>query len=241
MHGSGGNGLQMMDPAKNLQSIAANSGFFLVYPDGYKNYWNECRKNATTLANKENINEQAFFTSLIGYFHLKYKTSDRLFFAIGLSGGGHMAYKLAMTMPTECKAITAIVANVPDTMNLDCEEAKKPVAVMIANGTKDNLNKYDGGEIIINGNSWGLVRSTDRTFHYWASLSGYTGDPSREELPDPDPANGQTITRYTYRQANKPSVVLLEVNGGEHAFPKDIDIFIEAGKFFQQELNRLKE
>ncbi|MGC4036315.1 MAG: poly(3-hydroxybutyrate) depolymerase [Chitinophagaceae bacterium] len=241
MHGSGGNGLQMTEPAKHLQTEAEGMAFFLVYPDGYKNYWNECRKNATSLANKEDINEQAFFSAMLHYFQTKYTTDGSRFFAIGLSGGGHMAYKLAMTMPVQCKGITAVVANVPDTMNLDCVEAHKAVAVMIANGTKDPLNKYDGGDIIINGDNWGAIRSTDRSFHYWSSLAGYNGEPVKDELSDPDPANGQTITRYSYRDKNKPAVVLLKVNGGEHAFPKDVDIFIEAGKFFKEEENRLKK
>jgi hypothetical protein len=35
-------------------------------------------------------------------------------------------------------------------------------------------------------------------------------------------------------------VVLLKVNGGEHAFPKDVDIFITGANFFIQEMKRLK-
>lgn len=57
-----------------------------------------------------------------------------------------MAYKLAITMPEKCRAISAIVANVPDTTNLDCAEARKLVAVMIANGMDDQLIPYNGGE-----------------------------------------------------------------------------------------------
>src|SRR6478736_1691617 len=47
MHGSGGNGTNMFKPAQQLQAIADSLGYFLVYPNGYKNYWNECRKYAT--------------------------------------------------------------------------------------------------------------------------------------------------------------------------------------------------
>jgi polyhydroxybutyrate depolymerase len=239
LHGSGGNGEGMMKPAANLQAIAEKENLLLVYPDGYKRYWNECRKEATSEANKEDINEQAFFAAMHQYFGKNHQANDKRFFVIGLSGGGHMAYKLAMTMPEKCKAISAIVANVPDTTNLDCREAKKPVAVMIANGTNDQLNPHNGGRMVINNASWGEVRSTERSFQYWATLAGYQGQPLMKDLADPDTTNKQTITQYTYIGEGKPEVTLLQVNGGDHAFPRDLDIFLESWAFFQREIKRL--
>lgn len=239
MHGSGGNGTNMLQPARQLQAMADSSGYFLVYPNGYKNYWNECRKYATSVANKDNINEPAFFNAMLKYFHSKFKTNQQYFFAIGLSGGGHMAYKLAMTMPEKCLSITAVVASLPDTSALDCIASGKPKAVMIANGTKDGLNKYEGGEIIIDHKNWGIMRSTENTFKYWATLAGYTGDAIKEELHDQYPDNNQTITKFSYNETGKPSVILLRVNNGEHTFPKDVDVFIEAGKFFKLEEKRI--
>jgi polyhydroxybutyrate depolymerase len=61
-----------------------------------------------------------------------------------------------------------------------------------------------------------------------------------QEMPDPDVNNGQNIIRYTYNENGKPAVVLLKVNGGEHTFPKDVDIFITGANFFIQEMKRLK-
>lgn len=238
LHGSGGNGETMIKPAANLQAIAGSEHLFLVYPEGYKRYWNECRKEATSEANKKDINEQAFFTAMLRYFGKNYKVNNNRFFAIGLSGGGHMAYKLAITMPEKCRAISAVVANVPDTMNMDCAEAKKPVAVMITNGTDDTLNPYNGGNMIMNGDSWGYVRSTDRSFQYWADLSGYKGKPVIEELPDADTSNQETVIRYSFKEEGRPEVTLLKVKSGQHAFPKDLDIFLESWAFFQREIKR---
>jgi polyhydroxybutyrate depolymerase len=238
LHGSGGNGEGMMKPAANLQAIAGQEPLFLVFPDGYKRYWNECRKLATSEANKENVDEQSFFTAMLNYFVKHYQVNDKGFFAIGLSGGGHMAYKLAMTMPGKFKAISAIVANLPGTTNLDCSEAKKPVAVMITNSTEDDLNPYNGGKMVLNGANWGEVRSTERSFQYWAALAGYQGPPNVDDLPDRDTSNNQTITRYTFKHRDKPEITLLRVNGGVHAFPKDIDIFLESWAFFKKEIQR---
>ena len=235
LHGSNGDGYGMIKPAASLQHISGNEHLFLVYPDGYKKYWNECRGAATSDANRENINEQAFFDSMVHYFATHYNVNAHHFFAIGISGGGHMAYKLAMTMPDKCKAITAVVANLPDSANLDCAETKIPVAVMIINGTNDGVNPYDGGQMMVNGSSYGGVRSTENTFLYWAHLAGYKGNPAVKNLPDRDTTNKQTITRYTFKEKGKPEVSLLKVIGGEHAFPGDVDAFTESALFFKRE------
>jgi polyhydroxybutyrate depolymerase len=236
MHGSGGNGKEMMNSTTKLESSAKAEKLLLVYPDGYQHYWNECRKAATSAANIENINENAFFDAMINYFESKYGIDKKRVFAVGTSGGGHMAYKLALTMPEKFRAVTAIIANLPDTNNLDCVEVKRPIPVMIINGTEDPLNNYNGGMMILGNVTLGNVRSTDRTFNYWSTLAGYTGAPVKESLPDTDPTDGRTIERYTYKQKGKPEVVLLKVIGGKHDYPKDIDVHEEAWRFFKRQL-----
>ena len=170
---------------------------------------------------------------MIEYCEEHYQVNPKRVFVIGTSGGGHMAYKLAFTMPEKFKAITAIVANIPDTSNMDCIERKKPMPVMIINGTKDSTNPYEGGKV----KSKGLVRSTNETFKYWATLAGYTGEPTMERLPDTDSSDGKTIERYTYQKKGKPEVVLLKVINGEHNNPKDINVFLESWAFFKRQFD----
>jgi polyhydroxybutyrate depolymerase len=236
LHGSGGNGLGMMKRTAGLEQITEKENALVVYPDGYKRYWNECRKEASSFANKENIDENTFFSSMIGYFIRKYNINENHVFCVGTSGGGHMCYKLAMTMPKNIKAITAIIANLPDDDNMDCVESKIAVPVMIVNGTADPLNPYGGGVMESADFKMGRVRSTDRSFHYWASLAGYTGEPKKEILPDTDPNDGKTIERYIYKESGKPEVILLKVIGGKHDYPNDIDVHVEAWTFFKRQL-----
>jgi len=236
LHGSGGNGKGMVKNSARLTDAVANENVVLVYPDGYKRYWNECRKAASSLANQLNIDEHAFFSSMIEYFKKKYGISDQQVFAVGTSGGGHMCYKLALTMPGRFRAVTALIANLPDTDNMDCIETGKAIPVMIVNGTADPLNPYGGGMMQMPNFKMGTVRSTDRTFQYWASLAGYSGSPAKENVPDNDPSDGKTIERYTYKQPGKPEVVLLKVIGGKHDYPNDIDVHVEAWKFFKRQL-----
>ena len=235
LHGSGGSGRGTMNGASKLQAIAERENILIVYPDGYKNYWNECRKSATSVANIENIDENKFFDAMILYFVSKYEIDPARVFAIGTSGGGHMAYKLAMTSK-KFRAITAIIANLPDTTNLDCTELKSPVSVMIINGTSDSTNPYHGGEVKTAQARFGKVRSTDETFQYWARINRYKGQPRKADLPDTDPSDGKTIEKYSYQQKGKPSVVLLKVINGKHDYPNDINVYLEAWEFFKRDM-----
>lgn len=232
MHGSGGSSSDMLKRTIKLEAIAAKEKLLLVYPDGYKHFWNECRKFSTAVANKENINEQAFFTAMITYFEMKYGVSKNKIYAAGFSGGGHMAYKLAATLPNQIKAIAAVVANMPDSASMDCTLAGKALPVLIINGTLDNVNPYNGGEMFVSNASFGVVRSSENTFNYWASLAGYAGNPKKIVLPDTDPEDKKTIEAYTFNKKNKPTVSLLKVIGGKHDYPNDIDVYVYAWRFF---------
>ncbi len=240
LHGSQGDGMLIRKygnnlPTAKIEALAPQENILLVYPNGYKRYWNECRKTAQSAANAENINEEAFFSEMIAYFKSKYEIDEKKVYAIGTSGGGHMAYKLAITMPEKFSAVTAIVANLPDTNNFDCTEKKVAKPIMIINGTLDPVNPYQGGEVVLGGKiSLGFVRSTERTLAYWAGLAGYKGQPRMTALPDTDPTDGKTIEKYTFKTKHKPEVTLLKVIGGKHDYPNDIDVYLEAWAFFQR-------
>ena len=233
MHGSGGNSSDIIAKTNKLEAIAGKDKLLIIYPEGYLHFWNECRKFSTAAANKENINEEAFFTEMINYFTNKYGINQHNIFAAGFSGGGHMAYKLAMTMPAQIKAIAAIVANMPDSASCDCRLAGKALPVLIINGTDDKTNPYNGGEMFVNNASFGVVRSSENTFAYWSSLAGYAGMPTKTLLPDTDTTDHKTIESYAYKAANKPPVTLLKVVGGHHDYPGDIDVYLYVWDFFK--------
>ena len=190
----------------------------------------------TSPANVENIDENAFFGAMLAYFDRNYRHNPKRVFAVGTSGGGHMAYKLALTMPERFRAITAIIANLPDTANLDCPEKRVAMPVLIINGTADSVNPYEGGEVNLGpAVKMGTVRSTDRTFGYWASLAGYSNTPTKTTLPDTDPNDGKTVEQYTFSQPGQPEVTLLKVLGGRHDYPNDINVYLTAWAFFKRQ------
>jgi hypothetical protein len=91
--------------------------------------------------------------------------------------------------------------------------------------------------MFVNNSSFGVVRSTENTFRYWAKLAGYSGDPVKKILPDTDPEDGKTIESYTFKAPRKPEVQLLKVIGGKHDYPRDIDVYVYAWNFFKSQIN----
>lgn len=236
MHGSGGDPQSIINHATKLEKLAETEHLIAVYPAGYKRYWNECRRASTAVANVENINEEAFFSAMIEFFKGRFSINEKNVFATGFSGGGHMSYKLALTMPGKIKAISAIVANLPTQENMDCSPMNIPIAVMITNGTADQTNPYNGGEVKTPGVTLGTVRSTEQSFQYWAALDGYEGQPEKSFVADADTNNDITIERFSYKKKGKPEVTLLKVINGKHQFLTDMDVFEESWKFFKRQI-----
>ena len=144
-----------------------------------------------------------------------------------------MAYKLGLTMPGQRSAIASVVANMPDSASCDCIMSGKALPVLIVNGTGDEVNPYNGGEMFVNNARYGVVRSTENTFGYWATLAGYSSTAEKKLLPDNDTSDHKTIEQYAYHQAGKPPVTLLKVIGGKHDYPGDIDVYVYAWEFFR--------
>lgn len=240
MHGSGGTAEAFMKHTGKIDEKMSADNFMLVFPQGYKKYWNECRKASTAEANKIDINEEAFFVGMIDYFAAKYGIDKKKVFASGVSGGGQMAYKMGLRLPDQFRAVAALVANMPAGENMDCIASGKPVATLIINGTADPVNPDQGGEMNA-GIPLGTVMSTRESFAYWAGLAGYEGEPRKRVLPDPVPSNNISMESYSYSAKGKPEVTLIRVINGVHGQPEDMDFYTEVWDFFKRQPARKDE
>jgi polyhydroxybutyrate depolymerase len=181
----------------------------------------------------------SFFTKMIQYFNTNYGISKKKVFVIGFSGGGHMAFKLAQTIPQKFGGICTIVANLPDTSNNDCVLVKKQIPVLMVNGTADIVSPYLGGYMNTTGVSLGTVQSVENTFKYWAKVNGVFSDTPILGLTQlRDTLNNTTaITKY-YSKPLKPKTTLISITNGKHELPKLFDVFEVAWEFFKSEMER---
>jgi polyhydroxybutyrate depolymerase len=73
LHGTGMDGKKMRKwTGYEFDRLADRQGFAVVYPDGYRGNWNDCRRNATFAAKKENIDDVSFILAVIDRFRAEH-------------------------------------------------------------------------------------------------------------------------------------------------------------------------
>lgn len=227
LHGSDGNGdLMRRMSLFRFDTLADEKGAIVVYPDGYKKFWNDCRASADYAANIEKIDDSAFFAAMIDHFVQTRHVDPKRVYATGISNGGHMIYRLGLEIPQRFAALAAMAANLPVDANLDCTASGQPVSMAILNGTQDPINPYNGGLVSIMGNSSrGHVRSAEDTAQYWAGLAGaHRVDTTR--LPEADGNSATWIDREIYRGDGSTEIRLYTLHGAGHVMPVHAGFFM---------------
>ncbi len=227
LHGSGmeAKGMQMLTGAQFDKIADKQKDLIIVYPQGYGRYWNDCRKADTFETTKLNVDDIAFFESMIKYFKEHYRIDEKNVFVTGYSNGAQMCFKLAKERPAIFKGFAAVAANLPVEANDDCVEAHQPVSMLLMNGTTDRINPYNGGMVKAgDGKERGVVMSTDQTLQYWLGLDNCDTTSKKEyDFPDVNTTDKSTAVEYTYDsiQSGKKVVLIKVINGGH--------IFMNAG------------
>jgi polyhydroxybutyrate depolymerase len=220
MHGSGGNGARVRRATGyGFERLADERGFAVVYPDGYEGYWNACNIVGDYSANKLNVDDVGFLAEIVDKLISEIGVDPGRVFAIGVSRGGHMAFRLALEAPSRFRAVAAVAANLPTPENFKCKSAGQGTSsVMIMNGTKDPLNPFDGGEVKLFGLfRRGKVRSSRESGQYIADLNNITGTPETNETQVTD---GVHVEQVLWRNDSKVEVELVAIHGGGHVIPQ---------------------
>jgi len=224
LHGATQNaGRMRVSTGYEFERLADKHGFIVIYPNGYKNHWNDCRKAASYAARRKNINDEAFILALIERFHSTFNADQTRVFVMGYSNGGHMAFRLALEMPERITAIAAVAANLPTDDNCDCRKSGGAIPVMIMNGTADPINPYGGGKISIFGfGNRGTVLSSRKSAEYFARLDSHDGAPEISRLPSSNRVDHIFVEKLDWNAPGRSEVVLESVHGGGHVVPQPV-------------------
>jgi len=202
-----------------FDQIAQQKNAIIVYPQGLKNHWNDCRKSGPYYANKKNIDDVDFIKQLISLFHKRHSIADQGTFATGLSNGGNFALRLALELPQEISAVAAIGTNFPSAENFDCQHSSIPMSFLLINGTADPINPYHGGMVSLHGfGKRGTVMSSEKTIEYWLRNAGIRSPPT-EKLIENQNTYDQTQSIHKRWQNSQTLVELITVQGGGHNIP----------------------
>jgi polyhydroxybutyrate depolymerase len=222
LHGSGMDGARMRRcTGYEFDCLADQHGFAVLYPDGYRGNWNDCRKHATFPAKRENIDDMSFIRALIGGMRQEQDVDERRIYVFGYSNGGHMAFRLAMEAPAEIAAVAAVGASLPTPDASSCPHQGRTSRVMIINGTLDPINPYQGGIVTLFGfASRGAVMSSVASAQTFAERNGITGPPARGQLPNGFSDDSTSVETLVWHANGKAVSCLYTVRGGGHVIPQ---------------------
>jgi polyhydroxybutyrate depolymerase len=222
LHGSTMDGATMRRwTGYEFDRLADRDGFIVLYPDGYRRNWNDCRRAATFPARLENVDDVGFIRGLIERYTSERGVDPGRVYAFGYSNGGQMAYRLAIEWPDMVAAVATVGANLPTPDNNLCGAQGRTARVMLVSGTKDPIVPFNGGEVTLFGfASRGTVVSSLATGEELARRSHSLAGPARTQLRNPSPDDPTSIERLTWSRADAPVVALYVVHGGGHVVPQ---------------------
>lgn len=199
-----------------LNATADRHRFLVAYPNGtgrreHLLTWNAGNCCGHAMWNK--VDDVGFTGAILDRLALEANVDLRRVYAVGMSNGAMMAYRLAAELSTRITAIAAIAGPMAQD---DCRP-QRPVPVIHFHGTEDASAPYAGG---IGARS--IVRtykhSVEFTLSRWIAANECPATPAIEELPDTD--DDLHVTRFCYGPGrNDSAVVLYRITGGGHTWP----------------------
>lgn len=217
-HGGGGSSETMADDKLyNLKSKSDKEGFIIVFPNGSSKLksgkfatWNAGR--CCSYARDENIDDVGFVKAMISDLDQKLNIDKNRIYALGLSNGGMLAYRLACEMPDVFKAI----ASVAGTENYDHCDPAKPVSILHIHAKDDGHVLFEGGageEAFRDLSKVTDFTSVPETVSRWAKRD-HCNNPAQRVFDK----NGAYCDLYTGCMDNS-SVQLCVTEGGGHSWP----------------------
>ncbi len=210
---------------KGWADVAEIEHFLLVVPNGTnekngetrgdRQGWNDGRIVDSPV--KRDADDVTFIKNLLDRIGRGYSIDGARIYVTGASNGGMMTFRLLMEASERFAAGVAFIANLPVAGPVIRKPAL-PTPLMIANGTKDPVIKWDGGEIL---KGHGFVRSAEATVAWWVDANhARRENPGSEYLPDTDPTDPCRVLRTTYpARENGAPVVFYALEGAGHTMP----------------------
>lgn len=196
-----------------FERLANEHGFAVLYPNGYRKHWNDCRAEARYAARKRDVDDVGFLMTLVHELSASAGVAERRVMVVGYSNGGQLAFRIAAERPERVAAIAVFGASLPTAENWACRKLERPVSALLINGTDDPINPFEGGEVSVFGfRSRGDVRSSLESAQILARLA-------QLERVERRMRSDGLAEEVQWSNGGPHEVTLLAVQGGGHVVP----------------------
>jgi polyhydroxybutyrate depolymerase len=183
--------------------------FAAVFPRGIALQWNDGRD-----AWMSGVDDVAFLKRLVRELSSRAVADSERLYIVGVSSGGMMALRMLCEASELFAGAATVVASMPAAAGGRCRP-RRPVPVIMFNGTDDPVIPYEGGGVGFGG--WqGRVWSAEATAAFLARANGC--DAATRERLGGNPSRGAIrITRLAWlRCSAQGRVTLYRIEGGGH-------------------------
>lgn len=201
-----------------FNTLAAQYGFIVVYPEAYQNNWNDGRAVPGIAAYDLNVDDVGFVRTTLERVALDYTIDPARIYLAGFSNGAMMCQRIAFEQPHLYAAIATVAGPIPANV-ADALTPAVPIPVCMVHGTADPLLPWEGG-LLYPADPQGVVLSVPDSVGYWATLNQCPAEPAIETLANTETFDCTTVRKYTYGPGLLGTyVVLYAVGRGGHAWP----------------------
>jgi polyhydroxybutyrate depolymerase len=179
--------------------------FTAVFPQGIRKQWNDSRE-----ARAADIDDVGFLHGLVTALVGRGLSDPKQIYIAGVSNGGMMTFRMLCEASELFAGAATVIANMPTRIGERCAP-RKPVPVVMFNGTADPLVPYEGGGVGFLGGR-GSVWAAEET----ADVNACAG---ARALPLPVASRVQvTRIEWVYCRSGRP-VSLYRFDGAGHQVP----------------------
>lgn len=203
LHG-GGNRAASLIEATRLDPAATANGFLVAYPEA-AGVWNG--GFCCTGGRGDKADDVRFLDRVITDIATVRNVDASSVYAVGVSAGAVMAYRLACDLAPRLAGIGSVAG----TMLLDDCNPTRPVSVVEIHGTADGVVPFEGGLVISPRVASAPSPSVAAVAERWAALDGCPG-------PATSTSEGTVTTTAWSGCAGGTSVRLVRVDGGGHTW-----------------------
>ena len=200
LHGSGNSAESLVD-ASELDEAASANGFVVAYPEALGLLWNG--GFCCTSGRGDSATDVRFLDEVINDVVAIRRIDTSRIYAVGVSAGGVMAYRLGCDLAGRLAGVAAVAGS----MLLDDCAPSRPVSVIAIHGTADGIVPYAGGRIL--GGATRPAPPATAVIERWASLNGCAGTDGPE-------VRGAVTTSTWTGCAGGARARLVTVEGGGH-------------------------
>lgn len=201
-----------------FNELSERYGFLVLYPESYKDNWNDGRAVAGIPAYDQDVDDVGFVHAVLERVAITHNIDAKRLYVCGFSNGAMMAQRIAFEEPEIYAAMAAVSGTIPQNV-ADAGPPAAPIPVCMMHGTDDELIPWEGG-VLYPSDPQGIALSVPDSVGYWITLDQCPGPPAVEQLPNRETFNTTSVRKYTYGPGLLDTyVVFYWIEDGGHAWP----------------------